>query len=312
MSTEAAVEALMSEPTPPPAASEPAAAPAQEPVSADAPAVAQEPPPVDFTKYVERDHMTAALRELREKGRAERTQSQNEMAALRQQLDELRRPKAEPDPSKNDPMPDPETDPMGAVKWLTKQARLQEQQAQARQQAEAQASQVTQQQAYVLNQYNAAAQDFIAGEPAFAEAYGFIREHRARELAGFGVTNIQAALQREEYQLAEAALANGRNPAQALFEAAKLRGFRPGAADPAPQPGAAARDPATGQFVAQAAPPPQPKVPTIPKSLSGIPGTPGGQVTGAALAERDTGDFDKMMGGDFSKNWRKIVGGKKG
>lgn len=303
MSTDAVVESA----PPSPGVATADTGPAPETSHVDTAPAVEQPPAVDFSKYVERDHMTAALRELREKGRAERTQAQNELAQLRQQLDELRKPKAEPK-ANDDPMPDPETDPMAFVKWQHREAQRQQQNAERQRQADAQANQVTQQQAYVLHQYTVAAQEFMASEPTFAEAYGFIREHRARELAHFGVADIQGALRREEYQLAEAALANSRNPAQALFEAAKLRGWKPGgaAAEPTPPSPAATtppRDPATGQFA---------KTPTRepPGSISKLPGGPGGQLTPEAVLAMSDSDLRKWGGGNLTEKWRQFAKGR--
>jgi hypothetical protein len=292
-----------------------APAPEPEPESVvEAPIAEAAPPVIDMAKYIEREQFTAALRETREKARQERTQYERKFAELEALLKASAQPKAEPK-AEDDPAPDPDVDPVAAVKWLHRERQREIKRMEARHQAEEQVAEVTARQQQVLSRYTAEAQEFAQGEPTFGEAYNYLREHRAKELWAFGIRDMNHlgnVLRKEEADLAEAAMHNGVNPAQALYEAAKLRGFAPvSGTAPEPQQATPQRDPATGQFLPATAPAPS-KVPTRnpPGSISGLPGVPGGQMTATAVLDMPAEDFRKFGGNDFTNTWRRWAKGK--
>lgn len=85
------------------------------------------------------------------------------------------------------------------------------------------------------NHVRSLAESFKATVPDYADALKFAGEARRKQLAYFGMPPqaIEQQLQRDEFELSAAALQNGRNPAQVIYETAQLWGYR------APQPGMA-------------------------------------------------------------------------
>lgn len=184
--------------------------------------------------------------------------------------------------------PDPETDPIGALKHAREQQR-QLQEAIQQQQMAAQQQQYVQQ----LNQvaYQAATQ-FQQQAPDYQDAYRYALQSRAQELVALGTPETQVAniLQREELSLIDTALRNGRNPAEAIYQFAKARGFSgKTAASPAP----AAPDPALQQAKAAVAP---------------------SATTGGAPAARGSmslADIANLKGAAFDSAWSKHFGGNR-
>lgn len=184
------------------------------------------------------------------------------------------------------PEPDPETDPIGALKHAREQQR-QLQEAIAQQQAE------RQQQAYVqqLNQvaYQAATQ-YAQQVPDYQDAYRYALNSRAAELAALGTPQnvIPQILQREELSLIDTALQNRRNPAEAIYQFAKARGFQGKTAAPAP---AATPDPALQQQKAAVA---------ASASAAGSP---------ASKGSVSVADLANLKGAAFDAAWNKLFGG---
>jgi hypothetical protein len=171
--------------------------------------------------------------------------------------------------------PDPETDPIGALKHAREQLRqMQEQTAQ-------------QQYAQQLNAvaYQAAT-TFKAQVPDYTDAYQYAINSRAQELAALGTPQdaIPSILQREELTLIDTAVRNGKNPAEAIYHFAKARGFqgKPAAPNPALQQQKAA--------VAASA------------SAGGAP---------AAKGEMSINDIANLKGAAFDAAWNKLFGGNK-
>ena len=183
--------------------------------------------------------------------------------------------------------PDPETDPIGALKHAREQQRQLQEAIQQQQQA-------AQQQQYVqqLNQvaYQAATQ-FQQQAPDYQDAYRYALPSRAQELVALGTPETQVAniLQREELSLIDTALRNGRNPAEAIYQFAKARGFSgKQAAQPAP---------AANPMLQQA------KAAVAPSATSG--GAP------AAKGTISDADMANLKGAAFDAAWNKRFGGNK-
>ena len=179
--------------------------------------------------------------------------------------------------------PDPEVDPIGALKAIRDQQRQIQEQAQ--------------QQAYVqqLNQvaYQAAT-DAQQRVPDYNDAYKYAINSRAQELAALGTpTNaIPQILHQEELRLIDTAMRNGRNPAEAIYHFAKARGFNSKPAAPAPAPTPSAPDPVMAQAKAAVA---------ASASAGGAPASKG-TVTAADLANLNGAAFDSAWNKLFSAN----------
>jgi hypothetical protein len=254
-------------------------APAPEPVAEEAapePAPAAETPPAppqaapeDQTE-VDRRVPLKALQEERQK-----------RAELERRLSELEQRTKAPEPEAPAD-PDPETDPIGALKAAKAELRRMAEETQ-RQQYEAQLNTVA---------YNAAVQ-FQQQAPDYKDAYQYAINSRAQELKILGVEDarIPQILKSEELNLIASAVNSGRNPAQAIYEFAKVRGY----AKPAPAPVAApaAPDPALQQA----------KQAVAASAAAG----------GAPAAKNEISDAEavNLKGAAFDAYWNKKFGGNR-
>lgn len=140
------------------------------------------------------------------------------------------------------------------------------------------------QEAAVVNAYRQAAESFSKETPDFPDAYKHYISGRTSELQAMGL-NVQTAMQQvkqEEFWVALRCLQAGDNPAEKLYEAAKVRGYAKNVAE---------KETA------------EKKLETISKGqqaakLSGA-SSASGKLTLEALAEMDEEDF--------LKNWDKVV-----
>lgn len=180
--------------------------------------------------------------------------------------------------------PDPETDPIGALKYERETRRqLQEE---------------MQQRAYVeqLNQvaYQAATQ-YQQQVPDYQDAYRYALNSRYQELVALGTPPqaVPAILQQEELRLIDTALQNRRNPAQAIYEFARARGFQGKTAAPAAAPAPAAPDPAMQQAKREVA---------VSASAGGAP---------ASKGQLSVSDLANLNGAAFDAAWNKMFGGNK-
>jgi hypothetical protein len=222
---------------------EKAAEPAPE-AAPEAPAepAAQETPAAEPDKEQPRDDKgkfdkpvpLAALKEEREKRQelqreiererqerlAEREELTRKLALIQQRLEKP----AEPIKSTDE-------DPVGALKRTEAEvARLQ--------QAEQQRQMMTQFSAAV----NQSVQQFRSQATDYDDAYKFLRESRINELKAIGYTDELAVqqLNTDEFNLAAQALQQRQNPAQAVYNLAKARGFARPAQTQAAEPAARA------------------------------------------------------------------------
>jgi len=204
-------------------------APAAEPE----PAKAEEKPPEGFVPH-------GALHSEREKRKA----LEKQFAELQAQVESLKAPK-EPEPEMQ--VPDPILDPDGFKRWAVDQAKQQQQQFQqfeTKRPEEARMQQMVQAAAK-------AEQDFAAKTPDYMNAVNYMAENRKAELAAYGYSpeQAEAILANDANTIVSNALASGRNPAEVLYQAARLRGY--GLATPA-QPQQAPADRMKALSAAQA------------------------------------------------------------
>ena len=214
--------AKAAEPTPEPAKAEPTPQPAQTEEPAPAPTVPQETATPEPAKTAEEKFVPLkALQEQRE-----------EAKELKRKLAELEAYIKSPPPQQEPTAePDPEQDPIGALKHAKQQ--LDE----FRKQQEWQ-----QYESQVWDRYRTVGQQAIAQKPDFKDAYQYALQSRATELRAFGYTDeqIPQVIKQEEFQIAASALERGQNPADVIYEFAKARGFGlaapPSAVTPPPPP----------------------------------------------------------------------------
>ena len=266
-----------------------AAAPAPEPVAAEpAPEPAVEPaqPQETATEQDDRRVPLKALQEERQK-RAEYERKLDEAVRRMAEL-EQRVPKA-PEPTP-EPEPDPETDPIGALKHAREQLRRMQDET-------AQTQRVAQLNAIAYQSATA----FKEQAPDYPDAYRYAINSRAQELAALGTpqNDIPHILQGEELSLIDTAIRNNRNPAEAIYQFAKARGFNatapaPAAPAPVPPPAPASVNPPALQQAKQAV--------AASAAASGAP---------AAKGEMSVNDIANLKGAAFDAAWNKLFGGNK-
>lgn len=133
--------------------------------------------------------------------------------------------------------PDIEIDPIGYIKHLGEQLKQNGQQTEEMRRA----AEVERETHTIVSSYQTDAARFAQETPDFRDAYGHLLQGRDRELALYGIADPQQRAQiinQEEQQLVRTALAQGKRPAQVVYEMAKARGYAgaPPAAAPAAQP----------------------------------------------------------------------------
>lgn len=173
--------------------------------------------------------------------RGKRRALEEKLAAFNEQMEALmhhQQQQAQMQPPQEGP-PDPEQDPINALRYERQQRERMQQylQAQALEQR-------------VAQDYIADAQRFAAQTPDFADAYNHLFAGRVAELRAQGWHDdaIRGQVQREEFNIALGALRAGRSPAQQAYELAKARGYARGAGRPS-----AAADPTLAALKARAA-----------------------------------------------------------
>lgn len=190
---------------------------------------AQEPRQLSVEEYEQRDRQkTAALREERSRARAyqrELEEIRREIASLRQSGSHAQANRLD---SQLDDLPDPEQNPMEALKALHKMARnLNGQQremtaAEQRQQDEARAIQSLQ--AFVTEAEN----DFRQEHPDYDDACKHLRQALKDEYEDQGLRGekLQRAMYAELVRLANTARQNGSDPAEVYWRVAVRRGYQ--------------------------------------------------------------------------------------
>ncbi len=269
-------------------AATPEPAPVQ-PETAEAPVEAQVTPENGSDEPDRRVPLKALQEERQKRAQYEQMlmQREQEMMQMRAWIEQQQmQQQGQPPEPEQIAEPDPETDPIGALKAARDQ--LKQMQAQA------------QEQAYVqqLNEiaYNAA-EAAKQQVPDYQDAYRYAINSRAQELLALGTPqhHIPAILQQEELRLIDSTVRAGRNPAEAIYQFAKARGFQSKQASPAPvaAPAPSAPDPVMAQAKAAVA---------ASASAGGAPASKG-TITPADLAN--------LNGAAFDSAWNKLFGGNK-
>jgi hypothetical protein len=264
-----------------------APAPAPEPVADEpapepAPAAEAAPAPAEAAPEPAEDDRRVPLKALQEE-RAKRAEYERKLADYERRMAELEQRTKAPEPEAPAD-PDPETDPIGALKAAKAELRRMAEETQ-RQQYEAQLNNIA---------FNAATQ-FQQQAPDYRDAYQYALKSRAQELKILGAddTTIPQILKREEMNLIATAVNNGRNPAEAIYEFAKARGYAKSAPAPVAAPAPAAPDPALMQAK---------KAVAASASAGGAP---------AAKGEISDADAVNLRGAAFDAYWNKKFGGNR-
>ena len=197
-------------------------------------------------------------------------------------------------------IPDPEEDPITAVKMMQQQV---EQMTAAQQQQMALQQQQQQiQQALALAESEAAKYrekvNSELGEGVYDEAFRHVWNGRLAEIKSFGYNDQQAeaALQAEAQQIMLQAVQSGRNPGEILMEIAKARGFSPERAKAnAEEPQSKAETIERGQRLNRG----------LGNQSSG---KPTGKITPEDIAKMSDEEFAKFMGEDPDAAMKKAFG----
>lgn len=199
------------------------AAPEPEPVAEAAPApVAEAPAPVQQPEEDRKVSLKALQEERQKRQEIERRLAQ--MEAWFQQN--------QPQPPQEQfQEPDPETDPIAALKYTKQQI------AQMREMEQARA-----QENHFKTVYQQDAARFAAETQDFGPAYQYVIQSRAQELEAIGMPKerITQIVQAEEMNLVATAMQNGVRPAEAIYRFAKARGYTGPKVEAAPAPAPAA------------------------------------------------------------------------
>lgn len=224
----------------PPAEDEAAheSAPAEvQPGAAPQEAVAAAPAPEDEWRAQAEREKRGILNELRDTRQELRAYREAERA----RQEEIRAREQEEWNRQNAPVePDKDADPAA---WLAYQNRLAIWEVEQQRQQEQQAAYAQQEAAEVRDRFfgtvDALEQQFRAERPDYDQAVDYCKQLRAQELAGFGLSQdqIEHQLRKELLGFSALYLGNGTSPAQAAYNYALTRGYRPPqAAQPAPAP----------------------------------------------------------------------------
>lgn len=214
---------------------EPAASPSPEPAAAE-----QQPAPAP--KMVP----LGALHEAREQLKQERERARLLEERTNLLLQRFNQPQpaaapAQPQPAASEPerppIPDLATDPVGHI--VGTQQYLQNQQAALQRNWQEEQQKLTRQLeeqrlvGAITHQAQALERQFMIEHPDYSDAVNHLMAVRHRELEALGHTDPgrrQMILQQEGLQVAAHQIGEGRNPAAAIYELAKIRGFAPPAA----------------------------------------------------------------------------------
>ena len=272
------------------------AAPAPEP--AEQPEAAPEAPQAT-PEHAEETDRRVPLKALQEE-RQKRAEYERQVVEYQRQLAEyqawaaqMQQQMGQPQPAEQVVEPDPETDPIGALKYARDQLRQMQEMTQ-RQQYEQQLAVAAQQ----------AASQFRSQVPDYQDAYQYARMSRAQELAAFGAPEyaIPQILAQEEMQLVHNALQANRNPAEIIYSFAKARGFAGKQAAPEPAPAPAAPSLPHPQVT------PDPALQQAKKAVAASATSSGPPASKGQISEQD---LMRLNGAAFDSAWNKLFGGNK-
>lgn len=195
--------------------------PAETPKNDEPEPVAPEPEP-EKEKYVPHGAFHEERQRRKElQAELERVRHENAQTAqvMQQVLQQLRQQQS--------PIPDIQEDPVTNIDTRLRQIEEFRQQQAREQQERAQIEQQQAQAAQLTHAYRAAAQEYAAQVPDLGEAYRHLIGSRVSEYQalGYDTQSAHALVQQEEMQIAAKAFHDGVNPAQRIYELAKLRGY---------------------------------------------------------------------------------------
>lgn len=232
-----------------------------------------------------------ALREERERRRAADERAERMERTFQEAL--KRMPQAGAQPGQNAPaqqqqqkppaqIPDFNQDPIGHLQAQLGVALSKINELQGHTQQQQQVSQQQQQYNQFVDTYRAAVTSYSRTTPDFGDAYNWLAQNATAEIEarypGISAQEVQQILNAEEERIVAHAFKTGRNPAEAVYNFAKTRGFKK---DPPAQPENKLARLAAGQKAAS--------------SLSGGKNAPNGQdnLTLEHLASLSGDEFDK-------------------
>jgi hypothetical protein len=282
---ESAAMAAMAQDTAPVEAVEVVDVPQEEPaapvVQAEPVAEPDKPPPGMVPQ--------GALHQERERRKAAEQQFQ----ALQAKLAEI---EARLNPPAEIVVPDPILDPQGFKQFQIDQIK---QRAAEKAQAEQQQVEAQQTQA-VLARLNQDVVAFKQTTPDYDTAFQHAMQARRQELAFYGNSpeQVEAQMEVDIKAIVQQAYQQGRNPAELLYEYAKMRGYSSTPAAPAPQPQAAAQVTALAESQRQ----------TQSLAPAGGPANDGG-ITIEALSKMSEAELAAMPKAKRDEVMRKVMGG---
>ncbi len=221
--------------------------------------------------------------------------AEERLAVLNEVLTQPTAPQTQTGPAQEE-VPDPEKDIFAYVKHLEKKLSGLEQTTQKTAEERQREQSLNQ----LQSAYAADAQKFMAEKPDFRDAYGYIANSRARELAALGYSQdqIRQQLTYEETNIVAQAFQQRRSPSAVLYEQAIARGYTPKQAAAAAQsvnPGQRLDNVARGQATQ--------------KSLSGAGGSAGEGLTIEALASMSDDEFAATAAKIGKSKLKAIMGG---
>ncbi len=221
--------------------------------------------------------------------------AEERLAVLNEVLTQPTAPQTQTGPAQEE-VPDPEKDIFAYVKHLEKKLSGLEQTTQKTVEERQREQSLNQ----LQSAYAADAQRFMTEKPDFKDAYGYIANSRARELAALGYSQdqIRQQLTYEETNIVAQAFQQKRSPSAVLYEQAIARGYTPKQAAAAAQsinPAQRLDNVARGQATQ--------------KSLSGTGGSAGEGLTIEALASMSDEEFAATAAKIGKSKLKAIMGG---
>lgn len=191
--------------------------------------------------------------------------------------------------------PDPNVDPLGSMFHQLKQVNDTVASLQTQLTQEQQNNLQRQQFQQFTNSIQQIKNEFVKTTPDFDAAYQHIRNTRTEDMRSFGVAEdqIPQMLAQTEFNMAQAAITNGKNPAEEMYNAAKRYGYVPKAA---PKAAKMSPDEKLAQLTKGAD-----------AAKSPAKGAPDNELTTEGLQDADEASLSKFVQDD--KLWAKLVGG---
>lgn len=194
--------------------------------------------------------------------------------------------------------PDPETDPIGAIRWLRDQVAA----AQQRTTEVAKVTEADRADQHMAQSYRADAMRFAQNQKDFGDAYGFLLNGRDAELQAFGIGDAAERMRiihDEEKGLVARALKDRASPAERVYALAKARGYAVKEEKPADE-----KKPAVVEQIENIA-----RGQSAAKSLSAAGGSPSEVLTAEALANMSEDEFAAYLEKTPRSKQRAMMGG---